>query len=141
MRKLFNTFLRYFCYITTGTLLAVLVGFSIYGADPSIVTLWEILICSIPTTIVTIVVYSVRMDKFNLPLRILIHYISLCIIVGSLGYLFGWLSHDLNGIVFLCLCVAGVYVFTYFGSYLADMENAKNINKALEEKYSESQES
>ncbi len=135
MKKYINLFLRYFCYITTGSLIAVIFGFSISHSCPTLKTLWEILLCSLPATIATIITYNVKTDNFNLPIRMLIHYICLCLIMGTLGCLFGWISPNIMGMIFMCLCVAGVYAFTYLASYLSDRENAKNINKALEEKY------
>lgn len=137
MRKYINLFLRYFCYITTGTIIAVLIALSIYQESPTLDTLWEILVCSVPTSIATIVAYNVKTQNYNLPLRMIIHYVFLCVIMGVLGRLFGWIAPGGKGLVYMCLSVAGVYVFTYIVSYLSDIENAKNINKALEEKYRE----
>ena len=137
MRKYISLFLRYFCFITTGTLIVTFIGFAITNSDPSLNTMWEILVSAIPATIATLVTYNVKTENFNLPVRMLIHYIFICVIMIGLGYLFGWIPLSPMGILFMCLCVAGVYLFTYIGSYITDKENAKSINKALEEKYKE----
>ena len=137
MKKYINLFLRYFCYITTGSLFAVIVGFTLGGANPTLKTLWEIPACSLPATLATILTYNEKAENYSLLLRIALHYVSLCIIMGVMGCWFGWITPSVIGIVFMCICVAGVYAFTYVVSYLSDKENARNINKALEEKYKE----
>lgn len=135
MSKLITLFFKYYCYITTGTLIIVALGFTGYDTTISYNTLWEVLISAFPTTIATILAYNVKADNPNLILRMGIHYVCLCIIMGFLGWKFGWISLSLPDIGLMCISVALVYAFTYLLSWLSDRENAKNINKALEEKY------
>lgn len=138
MKKYISLFLKYYCFITTATLLVVACAVGlIYNAQADTSTLWQILVTSIPAALYTVIVFNVNAENMNYLFRMLIHYICLCVTMGFFGYKFHWIDFSLFGIVFMCICVAVVYAFTFLISWLSDRENAKNINKALEEKYKE----
>lgn len=137
MKKLILFFLKVFCYITTAVFIIVSLGFSFYGADPTVQTLRGILLCSFLSALSTVITYGIKPEDMNILLSTVIHYIFLCVIMGVIGYLYHWIAPNFAGIGSMCLYVAAVYAFTFTMSWLSDRENAKNINRALEEKYSE----
>lgn len=136
MKNLFSQFIRYFCNITTGTLIVVALAYNlVYKTETSSIVLLQILISAIPTSLITVVIFNVKTENMNLFVRMIIHYLCICATMIVLGSLFNWIDLSTFGVLFMCLCVAFVYAFTYCIVWISNKENAKSINKALEERY------
>lgn len=136
MKNLFSQFIRYFCNITTGTLIVVALAYNlVYKTETSSIVLLQILISAIPTSLITVIIFNVKTENMNLFVRMIIHYLCICATMIVLGSLFNWIDLSTFGVLFMCLCVAFVYAFTYCIVWISNRENAKSINKALEERY------
>ncbi len=64
-------------------------------------------------------------------IRTIIHFIVIEILIMTLGYIFGWYSEFIGGLIIFGMILA-VYAFVWFFSIRMDMSLAKNINAALE---------
>ena len=138
--KFFTEFLKYFVIITTGVLLMCAVNVSLSetgGAGLSLsVTLWQILGAGAVTAFVTAWVYKRECNtKKQFIAMGMIHYILICVIMVTLGVLFGWMDLNIGGIIMMTVSVALVYLFTYAVSYISAKHQADEFNKALNEKY------
>lgn len=138
--KFFTEFLKYFVIITTGVLLmcAVNVSFSETGGTTLSlgVTLWQILGAGAVTALVTVLVFKRECStKKQFIAMGVIHYILICVIMITLGVLFGWMDLNIGGIMMMTVSVALVYLFTYAVSYISAKHQADEFNRALNEKY------
>lgn len=138
--KFFTEFLKYFVIITTGVLLMCAVNVSMsenHGESLALdVTLWQILGAGAVTAFVTALVYKRECNtKKQFIAMGMIHYILICVIMVTLGVLFGWMDLNIGGIIMMTVSAALVYLFTYAVRYFSDMRQADEFNRALKEKY------
>lgn len=137
--KSFSGFIRWFIAITTGVLIICAVDFTIFheGNIPEM-TLWDILLSSFVTTVVTIVFWGIKEVKEGACeiAAIAMHYICLCIVMIVFGAKFGWMELNLSGILMMVLSVAAVYIFSFIVNYILDSQQADMMNQKLKEKYS-----
>lgn len=101
-------------------------------------TLWDILLSSFVTTVVTSVFWGIKEVKEGASeiVAIVMHYICLCIVMIVFGAKFGWMELNLSGILMMVLSVAAVYVFSFVVNYILDSQQADMMNQKLKEKYS-----
>ncbi|MDE5908637.1 MAG: DUF3021 domain-containing protein [Lachnospiraceae bacterium] len=135
--KVFRDFIKWFSYITAGILVVCAVNFTLVGSGmiPTI-TLWQILLSGGLTTLVTMLLYPRANGKKSVVfVGCLLHYAVLCGVMIACGYWFQWLSLDAEGIVMMCLSVAGVYLLAFTAYYIVDLKQAEKINQRLKEKY------
>ena len=139
MLKSFSGFIRWFIAITTGVLIICAVDFSIFheGNIPK-TTLWDILLSSFVTTVVTIIFWGMKEVKEGVSeiAAIAMHYICLCIVMIVFGAKFGWMELNLSGVLMMVLSVAAVYIFSFVVNYILDFQQADLMNQKLKEKYS-----
>lgn len=136
MKKI-GEYIKWYFYITTSILMVAALIFELYGVDrlPG-QTLWQIMVSGFATTLLTILMVCVE----NLVTKgtvfvYLAHYISLCAVMIPLGFWFGWINLNLQGIAIMLGAVAAVYLLTFGAYYLIDLRAAKQINQRLNEKY------
>lgn len=137
--KSFSGFIRWFIAITTGVLMICAVDFLIFHeGDLPGTTLWDILLSSFVTTVVTSVFWGIKEVKEGASeiVAIVMHYICLCIVMIVFGAKFGWMELNLSGILMMVLSVAAVYVFSFVVNYILDSQQADMMNQKLKEKYS-----
>ncbi len=133
-------FIKWFVFITTGILIVCAVGFSFSPDGTAIprITLWEILLSGLLTSIITTIFLSREaLDKCGLILVFFLHYIFLDITMIVCGSYFGWMNFDLGGAAGMSVSVGGVYLFTSAVNYVLDVQQADAINRKLKEKYKE----
>ena len=138
MRTL-KDFVKWFLYITMGILIVCAVNFQLADVESlSKETLWQILLSGFLTSGVTVLLYPREsMNKIPFWIKLVVHYVALCIVMILCGHWFGWLDFDLGGIVMMAVSVAVVYGITFLIYYLIDLKQADEINRRLEEKYGE----
>lgn len=137
--RVWNDFIKWFLYITTGILIICAVNFEIAGQDMiPVSTLWRILLSGIVTTGITMVLFPEKSNRKSMVLiRCFIHYAALCTVMILFGHWFGWLDYDFGGILMMVVSVACVYLFCFLSYCLIDLKRADEINKKLKEKYRE----
>lgn len=133
-------FIKWFVFITTGILIVCAVCFSLSPEGKVIpgITLWEILLSGLLTSAITTFFLSREaLDKWNVIVVFILHYIFLDMAMFACGVWFGWMSLDFTGVFSMSLSVAGVYLFTFAVNYFLDVQQADAINRKLKEKYKE----
>ena len=133
--KFLKRFLGFFSVITTAVLIVVTVTvISGYESLSPYITL-QVLISGAVTAIVTAAVYSVDFrSRKHFIIMTLIHYILLCIVMGTLGVLFGWIDKNPAGIIMMCIYVAVVYAIVFGMTYILAKREADELNRALDER-------
>ena len=133
--KFLKSFLGFFSVITTAVLIVVTVTvISGYESLSPYITL-QGLISGAVTAIVTAAVYSVDFrSRKHFIIMTLIHYILLCIVMGTLGVLFGWIDKSPAGIIMMCVYVAVVYAIVFGMTYILAKREADELNRALDER-------
>lgn len=133
--KFLKSFLGFFSVITTAVLIVVTVTvISGYESLSPYITL-QVLISGAVTAIVTAAVYSVDFkSRKHFIIMTLIHYILLCIVMGTLGVLFGWIDKNPAGIIMMCIYVAVVYAIVFGMTYILAKREADELNRALDER-------
>lgn len=129
--------LKWFLYITTGILFVVALSYSLAGEEnvPTI-GLWYILLAGLLTTIVTMILAPTEEEKQAvIGVKMILHYVVLCVVMTILGIVFGWMTFSLEGVIMMCIDVAIVYVISFFAYCIVDRKQADAINKRLKEKY------
>lgn len=132
--KFISNIIQYFTYITTGTLIIFILLVIIQNDDSiSINNLIQLLCASLITAFITSFIIS---DKIESPskIKIIVHYIIICIVMTFLGISFEWVNFNLRGIILMVLSTAFVYVFTYTITYISSKYEADKINSALKNK-------
>lgn len=138
MRKL-TEFVKWFIYITTCILIVFAANVSIAG-DETIPagTLWQILMSGFVTAGVTVFLRpSGRGNVWGDVIRIIVHYIILCVIMIGYGCFFGWMHFRVRSIIMMMISVAAVYFLVCLSGYWIDRKQADEINRKLRGKYSE----
>lgn len=137
--KKFKLFTQYFVTITTGILIIVAASYAINGSGnlPGNLLL-HILLCGLITAADTTLLFpGENASKKRAIIGIILHFVSLCVIIAFFGTRFGWFSRDAAGVMQAIISVFLVYVFTFGTNYLIDSQQAKQLNEALEKKYSQ----
>lgn len=137
--KSFSGFIRWFIAITTGVLMICAVDFTIFHeGDLPKTTLWDILLSSFMTTVVTSIFWGMKELKEGVSeiAAIVMHYICLCIVMIVFGAKLGWMELNFTGILMMALSVAAVYIFSFIVNYILDSQQADMMNQKLKEKYS-----
>lgn len=136
MKRVFE-FMKWFFYITTCVLIVVAVNIEIAGDEfirPAV--LWQILLSGFLTSFVTILLRPNEDDGGGLGfIKILIHYLVLCVVMIVCGYWFGWLKLNFRGILMMVVSTAVVYLLVYLAAYRLDKRQADEINRELQGKY------
>lgn len=135
--KTFRGFIKWFLYIIPGIIAVCGISYTLYGVKTiSVNVLWEILFSAFATALVTVFAMPTEEDdKIKSYVRLIIHYILLCIIMSFLGAKFGWINFNLYGVLMMALYVGAVYISTCAAYYIIDIKQADKINKKLREKY------
>ncbi len=126
--------IKYFTFITTGIIILFIVLMLIQGdKELCLSTLIEIPCAGLATSVVTVFLYPFEEQKVFF-LRILLHYLALCIIMITMGKLFGWIRLNIGGILLMMLSVAVIYIFTFGVTYITSKNEAYEMNQALKSK-------
>lgn len=130
---------KWFFYITTCVLIVCAVNMQISGCVMiNLNVLWQILGSGFLTSLVTVLLRPGERDSGRqMFIKMILHYIALCIVMMLYGYWFGWMEYTPSGILMMVVSVAAVYVMVYFSSLWIDMKRADEINQKLKEKYSD----
>lgn len=127
---------KYFVYITTGIVFVFIAMLLIEGGGGiSTQTLIRIPCAAFVTALVTVIIYSREaLTKKGFYIRIVIHYLLLCVIMVIFGTAFEWINFNLAGVMIIVISTAAIYVFTFVGGYLSSKSEAEKFNKALKDK-------
>ena len=130
--------LKFFTFITTGMVILFIIILLIQGDDGIYLsTLIEIPCAALVTSVLTVLLYpsEVRSKAVYL-VRVLLHYLALCVVMVVCGILFGWIDFNVQGILLMVISVAAIYGFTFGVAYLTSKNDADALNRALKEKQS-----
>ena len=131
-------FLQNFITITTGILLITAISFTIESENPTVATLWQILLAAGLTALATTVFFP---DENASPRRICIgltlHIISLCAIMIPCGRWFGWIGAGFLPALTMVGYVLLVYAFTAATTYLISKKEAAQMNAQLQKKFAQ----
>ena len=132
-------FFKCYLYITVGILIVVAVSCTLSGEKTvSVNTFWQILLSGFPTTLVTVIMFPHdEKTKIRVVVKLILHYVSLCLVMFFCGSRFGWMTPNPAGAAVMMLDVGAVYLFAVAALYLIDVSQAREINKRLQEKYGE----
>ena len=128
--------IKFFSFITTGIVILFIVIMLIQGDDGiHLSTLAEIPCAGLVTAAVTVLLYpnEVQSRKKYL-LRVLLHYSVLCVIMITMGTLFGWIAPDAGGILLMLISVAVIYLFTFAVAYITSKNDADEMNRVLKDR-------
>lgn len=136
MKKI-QEFLLWFVCITVGILIICAISFALSGEEilPKSI-LWQILLAGFITAIVTTFLHPLEHEGIG---GHLLQYAILCAIMIFFGIQFGWIPKSLAGAVTMIVDVALVYAFTTAVSLLMFYKQTNAMNKALQEKYPDSE--
>lgn len=137
MKKILE-FIKWFFYITTSVVFICAANLTISGGNTIFVnTLWQILLCGFLTALVTVLLRPGAKDGGKIMiLKIIIHYIILCVVMIICGHWFGWMVFSFADIVMMLVSVAVVYLIVFTAGFWLDLKGAEEINRRLKEKYS-----
>lgn len=138
--KYITEIIRYFTFITTGIVILFIVLMLIKGNDCILLsTLIKIPCAALATSIVTVIFYPTETKtKKEYILKVLLHYLVLCIVMTIFGVLAEWISFNFIGIMIMVISTAAVYIFTYTIAFLCSKNDADELNMALKNKRSKS---
>ena len=138
MKKILE-FIKWFFYITTSVVFICAANLTISGGNTIFVnTLWQILLCGFLTALVTVLLRPGAKDGGKIMiLKIIIHYIILCVVMIICGHWFGWMVFSFADIVMMLVSVAVVYLIVFSAGFWLDLKRADEINQRLKEKYSD----
>lgn len=138
MRKILE-FIKWFFYITTSVLFICAANRTLSGEDTVFThTLWNILLSGLITALVTTLLRPDEKDGGKIMImKIIIHYIILCVVMIICGHRFGWMDFSLRDIIMMLVSVAVVYLIVFSAGFWLDLKRADEINQRLKEKYSD----
>lgn len=138
MKKILE-FIKWFFYITTSVVFICAANLTISGGNTIFVnTLWQILLCGFLTALVTVLLRPGAKDGGKIMmLKIIIHYIILCVVMIICGHWFGWMVFSFADIVMMLVSVAVVYLIVFTAGFWLDLKGAEEINRRLKEKYND----
>lgn len=132
-----RNFIRCFLYITVGIFVVCGASYTIAGVETVTVDIFGmILLSAFATTLATVLMLPKENDgKVMSCVKVILHYMVLCVIMSFLGIRFGWVDFGLAGIATMIMDVGLVYLFAFIVYYMIDRKQAGEINKMLQEKY------
>lgn len=132
--------IKNFTFITTGIVILFIILMLIQGDDAvTLTTLIEIPCAALATSVVTVLLYPVEAKtKWAYRLRMLLHYLALCIVMIIMGILFGWIGFKIPDILLMMLSVAAIYAFTFTVTFITLKNDADELNRVLKNKQSKS---
>lgn len=138
MRKI-REFVKWFFYITTSVLFICAANQTLSGENTFFTrTLWNILLSGFITALVTTLLRPGTNDSGKIMIvKIIIHYIVLCVVMIICGHRFGWMDFSPADIIMMLVSVAVVYLIVFLAGFWIDLKRADEINQRLKEKYSD----
>lgn len=135
--KKFANFIKWFLYITIGIFFVCAVAYTLEDVDSiSVNIFWKILLSGFVTTLVTIFFRCWEEEENSkLWVRVVFHYVVLCVVMSILGMWFGWIEAAPSGVGKMVIYVGLVYLLAFGAYYIIDIKQADAINKKLREKY------
>lgn len=92
---------------------------------------WMVLLSGIAGAIPTLLFYfRSEPTKKQFIIRVILHFIVIVALIMTLGFVFGWYTNLLEGLIILGVILA-VYASVWILSYKLNASQAKNINDAL----------
>lgn len=132
-------FIQCFTSVTTGILAVTAVTYSLQGAAPSDLTLWQILLSAALCALATVLFFpEENAGRLRTRLGLGLHFVSLCVIMVLCGRWFGWISTH-GEAALMVLYVILVYGFTVGVSYLQSKQQTDEMNRRLRKKYAETE--
>ena len=128
--------IKYFTFITTGIVILFIVIMLKNGNDGLYLsTLIKMPCAGLVTSVVTVFLYPSEVhSKKGYLLRVLLHYVTLCIVMITMGLLFDWISFNISEILGMTVSVALIYAFTFTVSYITSKNDADEMNRILKNK-------
>ncbi len=92
---------------------------------------WMIMLTGVVGALPTLLFYfKEEPTRKQFIVRVILHYIVIEILIMTLGYIFGWYSDFIGGLIIFGMILI-VYGFVWFFSILTDINSARGINDAL----------
>ena len=130
MKDAIKLVVEHFFMITVGVLFFTSLGFIGAETIPSFYP-WMVLLSGIAGAIPTLLFYfRTEPTKKQFIIRVILHFIVIVTLIMTLGFVFGWYTNLLEGLIILGVILA-VYASVWFLSYKLNASQAKNINDAL----------
>ena len=130
MKDAIKLVVEHFFMITVGVLFFTSLGFIDAETIPSFYP-WMVLLSGIAGAIPTLLFYfRTEPTKKQFIIRVILHFIVIVTLIMTLGFVFGWYTNLLEGLIILGVILA-VYASVWFLSYKLNASQAKNINDAL----------
>ena len=130
MKEAIKLVVEHFFMITVGVLFFTSLGFIGAETIPSFYP-WMVLLSGIAGAIPTLLFYfRTEPTKKQFIIRVILHFIVIVTLIMTLGFVFGWYTNLLEGLIILGVILA-VYASVWFLSYKLNASQAKNINDAL----------
>lgn len=135
MLKFIKCFIQFFTTITTAVLLVVAITMLVISEPPGDMILFQILISSGATALVTAAFFfrEYRTRKGYL-IASCIHFLLVCAVMIAIGLWCGWVSPNVLSVLSMVLDVVIVYAITWVSAYLAAKNDADDFNRALKER-------
>lgn len=137
MRECIKEIAQMFFVINTGVTIgtSIFITFLQRDAELGVEILWQMIAVSLVTAFSSIILYSRNeLNKKQILIRTVVHYISINIIVLGSGFLFDWVDGGESiKVIGLIVCIFIVYIFVWLNMYKSDEKMAKRLNQKIRE--------
>lgn len=137
MRECIKEIAQMFFVINTGVTIgtSTFITFLQRDAKLGVEILWQMIAVSLVTAFSSIILYSRNeLNKKQILIRTVIHYIAINIIVLGSGFIFDWVDGgETTKVIGLIVCIFIVYIFVWLNMYKSDARMAKRLNQKIEE--------
>lgn len=135
--KFLKELLNYFAYITAGTTIAFVIFTTVTKVDIVPIKM----VAEIPLAgfviafITTVILYKEQKTKKAIIITAVLHFITVSAAMIILGLLFEWIRFQFIQIFIMFICIVFVWGFTFLFQYLTSKKDAKDLSRAISEKY------
>lgn len=137
MRECIKEIVQMFFVINTGVTIGTSIFITLLQRDAKlgVEILWQMIAVSLVTAFSSIILYSRNeLNKKQILIRTVIHYIAINIIVLGSGFIFNWVDGgEATKVIGLIVCIFIVYIFVWLNMYKSDAKMAKRLNQKIRE--------
>ena len=138
MKKFLSSFMHYYAYSTTATILVVAVYMALRKSEIDQDVLWQIMInCGITSLTSTIILEMDFNNIKEMALGLSIHYFLVFSISVALIDWFDWFELTFSNVMRTLLACLVIYAFTTFMHFYADREHIDDMNEELKKRFGE----
>lgn len=128
--------IRTYAYIVLGVEIAVAAFISIFypGISLTVALLWQVLASSFACVLGSLIWWtSKRLNKTEVAIRILLHYLYINVVVFGSAFLFDWIDFDSIIMVFsMFLMILTVFVVIFLATCCYSKRISEMMNRGLE---------